>query len=151
MLLIKDFKIGIIGCGYWATNILKTLEDLGYKNIYVYDNLLSKSKLLKDKFKYIKIEKKLDYLIDNKNIDCFFLVTPASTHYNIGKKILKNKKNLFVEKPGTTNPKHLKELTSIAKKNKTIFMVGYVYNFNPYINYIKKVIASKTTLLIGDW
>lgn len=143
MITFKDAKIAIIGCGYWATNILNSLEELGYKNIYVFDNDSSKSAILKNKFKYIKIEKKLHNLINNVNIDCFFLVTPASTHYNIGKKILKKKKSLFVEKPGTIKLEHLKKLTSIAEKNKTIFMVGYVYNFNPYIEYIKKIISQK--------
>lgn len=143
MKILKDIKIGVVGCGYWATNILKSLEELGHKNIYIYDNDANKSKLLKNKFKYIKIEHNLNDLINNIHIDCFFLVTPASTHYSIGKKILKNKKNLFVEKPATTNLNHLKELTRIALKNNTIFMVGYVYNFNPYIEYIKKIISSK--------
>ena len=23
---LKDIKIGVIGCGYWATNIIKSLE-----------------------------------------------------------------------------------------------------------------------------
>ena len=34
---IQNFKVGIVGSGYWGTNILKTLEDLKIKNVYVYD------------------------------------------------------------------------------------------------------------------
>ena len=30
----KDIKIGIIGCGYWATNIIKSLEEENFKNVY---------------------------------------------------------------------------------------------------------------------
>ena len=37
MVLKKNFKIGIIGCGYWAANILNSLKDLGQTNIYVFD------------------------------------------------------------------------------------------------------------------
>ena len=33
----KDIKIGIIGCGYWATNIIKSLEEENFKNVYVFD------------------------------------------------------------------------------------------------------------------
>ena len=33
----KDIKIGIIGCGYWATNIIKSLEEENFKNVYAFD------------------------------------------------------------------------------------------------------------------
>jgi len=31
--------LGIIGAGYWATNIIKTLEEMNIKNIYLEINL----------------------------------------------------------------------------------------------------------------
>jgi predicted dinucleotide-utilizing enzyme len=34
----KNIKIGIIGSGYWATNIIKTLEDSKIKNVFVFDS-----------------------------------------------------------------------------------------------------------------
>ncbi len=140
MIVKKYFKIGLIGCGYWAANILKSLEDLGQTNIHVFDKDKTKSKILKKKFKFIKIINNLSQMINDQGIDCFFLATPASTHYFIGKKVLENGKNLFIEKPATTKIQQLKELSKIAKKNELIFMVGYVYNFNPYIQFIKRVI-----------
>ena len=52
MIVKKYFKIGLIGCGYWAANILKSLEDLGQTNIHVFDKDNTKSKILKKKFKF---------------------------------------------------------------------------------------------------
>ncbi len=141
MIIKKYIKIGLIGCGYWAANILKSFEELGYKNIHVFDKDKNKSKIFKKKFKFIKIRNDLDQMINDQEIDCFFLATPASTHFSIGRKVLEKKKNLFIEKPATTNTKHLKELDKIAKKKKLILMIGYVYVFNPYIQFIKKVIS----------
>ncbi len=143
MVLKKYFKIGLIGCGYWAANILKSLEDLNQTDICVFDKDKKKSKNLKNKFKFIKLKKNLNEIINDNEIDCFFLATPASTHYSIGKKILLKGKNLFVEKPATTNITQLEELSKIANKNKTVLMVGYVYVFNPYIQFIKKIIKKK--------
>ena len=88
MIVKKYFKIGLIGCGYWAANILKSLEDLGQTNIHVFDKDNTKSKILKKKFKFIKIINNLNQIINNQEIDCFFLATPASTHHFIGKKML---------------------------------------------------------------
>ena len=33
MVKYKNLKIGIVGSGYWGTNIIKTLEELAIKNI----------------------------------------------------------------------------------------------------------------------
>ena len=74
---IKDIKIGVIGCGYWATNIIKTLENLKLKNVHVFDKDNSKIKLMKKKFNFIKISKNINNLFEII-IDCYFLVTPAS-------------------------------------------------------------------------
>lgn len=140
MVLKKNFKIGIIGCGYWAANILNSLKDLGQTNIYVFDKDKDKSKILKKRFNFIKIINSLTQIVNDQEIDCFFLVTPASTHYVIGKKILKKGKDLFIEKPATTSIQHLTKLSRIAKKKGTILMIGYVYIFNPYIQFIKRAI-----------
>jgi predicted dehydrogenase len=138
----KDFKIGIIGSGYWATNIVKTLEDGGLKKIFIYDSDRSKTELVKEKFKHIKIINNLNKII-NLNIDCFFLVTPASTHFKIAKKIINKKKDLFIEKPVTLKSKNIQELIKNSNKNKTILMSGYIYNYNVYIKFINKILKNK--------
>lgn len=138
----KELKIGVIGCGYWGTNIVKTLEQLKIKNIFIFDTSFTKIKLMKKKFPFAVGVENLDVLIE-KNLDCYFLVTPASTHYKIALKLLKKRKDVFVEKPVTLKSKNLKSLISVAKKNKSILMSGYIYNYNNYINYIKKILEKK--------
>ena len=138
----KEIKIGIIGCGYWGTNIVKTLEQLKIKNIFITDNSLSKLKLMKKKFPFVSYVKNINSII-NKNLDCYFIVTPASTHYEIALKLLKKKKDIFIEKPVTLKSKHLTNLISLAKKNKNILMSGYIYNYNPFIDYIKKILNKR--------
>ena len=49
MVKYKNIKIGIVGTGYWGTNIIKTLEDLNIKKIFVFD--LNKKQLLSTKKK----------------------------------------------------------------------------------------------------
>ena len=125
MVKYKNLKIGIVGSGYWGTNIIKTLEVLAIKNIYVFD--LNKSQLIstKKKFPYISIINSLDNLL-SLNLDCYFLVTPTGTHYNIAKKIISNSKDLFIEKPVTLSSNHILNLGKISKIQKTILMSGYI-------------------------
>jgi len=138
----RNLKIGIIGCGYWATNIIKTLEEQKIRNIYVQDINKTQLKNIVKKFSYLKIYNKIDDIID-LNLDCYFLVTPTNSHYRLAKKLISNKKNVLVEKPVSASSSKIKILNKLSKKNKTIFMSGYIYNYNVYIEYIKKTIQSK--------
>lgn len=142
MKIYKKLKIGIIGCGYWSTNLIKTFEDNGFRDIYIYDKSQSQIKNIKSKFKFLKSYKSFEQII-NLKLDAIFLITPSSTHYELSKKILNKGHNLFLEKPGTLKYKHINELNKISVKKKLTFMVGYIYNYNVYIEYIKKLLAKK--------
>jgi predicted dehydrogenase len=138
---LTKYKLGIIGAGYWATNIINTLEEMNVKSVHVYD--ISYDKLL-------KIKKNFKHIIIYNDINNFFskiqnviIVTPPSTHYQLTKKCFSKNLNVFLEKPATLNSVHLRKLHRISKKINKIFMVGYIYNFNVYINYIKKILIKK--------
>jgi len=138
----KKANIGIIGCGYWATNIIKSFEEENYKNVFVFDTNPKQLNTIKSKFKYIKICKSLDELLD-KDLFAALLVTPPSTHFKIGEKILNKEVNLFIEKPVTLNSNHLKKLINISIKKKCVLFSGYIYNFNVYIKYIENILKQK--------
>ena len=142
---IKQFKkinIGICGCGYWASNIIKSLEEESFESVYVYDFDKKKLNNIKSKFPFLKICNSLKELL-SKKLECVLLVTPTSTHFSLGKKILNKNFNLFVEKPCTLKSKNLNELINIAKKKNITLMTGYIYLYNTYIQYIKRIINSK--------
>ena len=50
----RKLKIGIVGGGYWATNIIKTLEDNNFANVNVYENDKARQQILKNKFSFLK-------------------------------------------------------------------------------------------------
>ena len=122
----KKLNIGICGCGYWASNIIKSLEEENFESVYAFDFDKKKLKNAKSKFSFLKICKSINELLAKK-LDCVLLVTPTSTHYSLGKKILNKNFNLFIEKPSTLKSKHLKELINISNKKKLKLMSGYIY------------------------
>ncbi len=136
-------KTALIGTGYWGSIIAKTLTKVTTKKIIVFDKNKQNSKLLKKKFKQIVIAKNIDEVLDNKSIENIILATHPSINFKLGKKVLKKKKNLFVEKPIVTNRDKLLELIRLSKKNKKILMGGYIYLYNSYIRKIKTIIDKK--------
>lgn len=45
----------------------------------------------------------------------------------------KHKKHIHMEKPGGQDAKQFAHLVSTLKENKTVFHIGYMYRYNPYI------------------
>ncbi len=137
----KKIDTALVGCGYWGTNIAKSLIPIK-KAIYVFDENQNNTKILKKRFpNFINIEKKFLNILYNKKIENIILATPPSKNFKLLKMLVENNKNIFVEKPGLKN---LKEINFIKKiKNNKIMMFGYIYMFNNYINFIKRFIENK--------
>ena len=139
----KTKKIGVIGCGYWGTIITKSLINLGYKNIYVFDSTFGNALTLKKKFKQISIIKDYRQMLINPEIESLFYATPPSKNFKLIKSALKYDKKIFLEKPGVITSSDFKKLIRINKIYKRKIMVGYVYCFNNFIQYIKEVLVKK--------
>jgi len=65
---LKKFEIAIIGCGYWGTNIVKTLLSLNINKIYCFDKDIKNSNSLKVRFKKVVVIDNLKKIIDDKKI-----------------------------------------------------------------------------------
>ena len=64
----KKIDTALIGCGYWGTNIAKSLITIK-KTICVFDENHNNCKILKKRFpNYINIEKNLSNILLNKKL-----------------------------------------------------------------------------------
>lgn len=136
-------NIAIIGIGYWGTIVLKNLRLLTKKKIFVYDKNKDNLINIKKKIPNIVLIKKIEDIYLNEKIKNIFLITPPGQNYQLLKKLILYKKNIFVEKPFLKKTNEANKILKLLKKSKTIFMVGYVYLFNQNILKIKKIIQNK--------
>ena len=104
--------VGLIGKGKWGLKL--------------------KSKLIKNSNLKFVCGKKINYskLIKKNNIEWVFIATPNNTHYEIVKKCLNLKVNVFCEKPLTESFANSKNLFNLARKNKVKLFVSDVYSFH---------------------
>ena len=66
-------------------------------------------------------------------IDAAVLVTPTSSHFEIGTELLSNGVHLLIEKPITTTVDEARELVRQAKENSLVLQVGHLERFNPVV------------------
>jgi len=136
---LKNNQIGIIGVGYWGTNIINVLQKIGVKNICCYDKIPNNLKEIKRKFPKVKTENNYEKFLKNK-FNGIIIAVDTSSHFKVAKDCLNQGFNIFVEKPVTNNIKKLKYLDKLAKSKDLFIMGGYVYFYNDYIKYIKKIL-----------
>ena len=119
-------NVCLIGLGGWGKRLLNSIKGIRkIKNITVVKNRQDQTK------------------IDYKSIKWAFISVSTANHYKVVKKVLKNKVNVFCEKPLTNNLKQDIELFKIAKKNKCKLYISDIENFKN-----KKLTIKKENLIV---
>ena len=141
---MKKNTIAIIGLGYWGTIVTKTVVSMNiFSKIYINDIDKKKVNLLKKKFQNKVFYLDLNKIKKKNSIKHIFLATPPKINFNLIKSLIKYDKNILVEKPGLINLKHYKIIKKLLIKSKSKLTFGYIYIYNKYIRYLKKIINSK--------
>jgi predicted dehydrogenase len=129
--------IGIIGIGYWGNKVLNTLEKINSIKIkYLCD--LNYAALKDYETKYICTT---DYnnILQDKDVNIVFIITPLSNHYELICKSLNFNKNVFVEKPICKTMDELNHIIEVAKKSNKLFFCDYIFNYSDKINKLKEI------------
>ncbi|PKM96495.1 MAG: oxidoreductase [Firmicutes bacterium HGW-Firmicutes-1] len=136
--VLKNKKICVIGAGRWGQNHIRTLHEMGnLAGIVENDpNRLSESLLQYNVVKGYQNVK--DSLRDN--YDGYVIATPAQTHYEIGSQLLKQKKNVLIEKPIALSTIDANRLIWLSQVFECKLMVGHLLLFHPAIKKIKELI-----------
>ncbi len=135
---MNKLKIGVIGVGYLGSihaRLLKEIEEA--ELVGVYDIRRERTLKVADKLK-VYPAKSDDELIEM--VDAITCAVPTISHFEVGYKVLRKGKHLFMEKPLTTKISHANILIKEAKKRNLILQVGYIERFNPGILAIRKIV-----------
>ncbi len=132
----KEYKIALVGYGYWGKILHKNLIDLGFSNVDIYDDVLENTHLLDGRYGF------------------YIIATPFKTHFNVIKRISSfGGKKIWCEKPLVESSAEIKEIYKICESKKNTLFVDWVYAYNPAIDFlidflkgkkIKQVILNRT-------
>lgn len=138
-------RIGVIGCGHWGSNHVRIFNMLGGSKLRICcDQDEFRLKALATAYPGVETTRDYKEIINNKDVDAVVISTPTCTHYELAREALANGKHVLSEKPLTIRKEESEELDLLAKKNKKILMVGYVFLFNSGIVALKDYIDKNT-------
>ena len=134
----KKPKIGVVGAGHLGKHHIKHLSNhSGVEFVGVFDINTESLKNICSEFS-VKALQSIEKIISS--CEAVHIVTPTNTHFDIAKKFLDHKKDVFIEKPITNTVEEASSLISLAKENGCIIQVGHIERFNPTINRLKELV-----------
>lgn len=137
---LGEINIAFIGAGSYAQgNLLPNIpknSKISKKGILT--NNGSTSKRVAEKFKFEFCTAEENDIINSKEINMVFIATRHDSHAHYVLKSLKNKKNVFVEKPICLTKAELEQIKEAYNESEKSVMVGYNRRFSPLTQTIKK-------------
>ena len=121
-------KFAIIGCGSIGQ---KRASFLSIKNEinYAIDININIAKKLASKYSNCRFSDDIKKCLDDPLVDAVIVAVTHNKLAEIAILALKNKKNVFLEKPGAINLNQLKKIERISKKYKNMFKLGITTDF----------------------
>jgi len=140
---MKTFKVGIIGAGWIADQMGKTLTPIeGYEVFAIASRSMEKAQAFAARYGCKKVYDSYEALVCDPDIDLVYIATPHSHHFAHSKLALEHGKPCLVEKAFTANAAEAKELIDFAKE-KGLFITEAIWTrYMPLSHKIKEVMES---------
>ena len=122
-------KLAVIGTGYWGSKIVDTVKEMKLP-VTLFD-----------------INDSLDGIVPSL-IDGVIIATPAPTHKDLTKIMLRKGINVLVEKPVFMNMSECNEIEPYTSNAK--LMAGHILLYNEHFDYLKQTIVDKEILHIEN-
>ena len=137
----KELNIGVIGCGHWGPNHIRTFSGLpGARVVMAADPDAKQRARLAGSFKGIEFVADHRAVIDSDEIEAVVISTPTETHYEIARQALEAGKDVLCEKPLTLKYRESIALAELAEKKKRILMVGHIFIYNNGILELRRIL-----------
>lgn len=135
-------KVGTIGTSMITDRVMSQMLEYGdYKYEAIYSRKKETARYLQNKYNVDKVYTNLDEMLLDQDIDCVYVASPNSLHFEHAKKAMEAKKNVILEKPFCTSVKECEELIKISKKNKCFLFEAITTIHNPNYQAIKEMIS----------
>jgi predicted dehydrogenase len=135
-------RVGVIGYGYWGPNLVRNFAEISGAEVAAVSDLRPE-RLEKVKSRFPAVHTTTDYhdLLDDRTIDAIAIVTPVSTHFELGRQALAAGKHVFLEKPLAETAAQAAWLVEEARHRHKILMVDHTFVYNSAVQKIRELVA----------
>jgi len=134
-------KSGLIGYGYWGTNLFRNLMASPlFDMAMVADQSAARRETVSTLFPGGRVTASADDLIDDPDIEAVFIATPVATHFALALRAINAGKHVFVEKPICSSSAEAAQLVEAAEAKGVTLMVDHTFLFTGAVQWIKQTV-----------
>ena len=135
-------NIGIIGYGYWGTNLVRNFAEVPGGRLYaVVEPDPRKLELVQRRYPGVKATPCLDEILRDPVLDAVAIATPVSTHFDLAAAALRAGKHVWLEKPMTETSAEARQLIDLAEKRKLTLFVDHTFIYTGAIQTMHEIVA----------
>ena len=139
---MKTMVIAVVGCGRIARNAhfpaFSKMENIRIK--YACDLIIEKAEKMKEDYPFIEnVITDYKVALNDKEVDCVYVLTPNFAHYTVAMDALKAGKHVFCEKPITINYELSKEMAEEAVKQNKILNIGVCNRYHRSVEKLEEL------------
>lgn len=136
--MTRKIKVAQIGTsanshGNWIFNSLKKQSELfeivGYALPENEEKMLPECMKIFDGYRRFTV----DEVMSNPNVEAVVIETEEIHLTKYARMAVENGKHIHMEKPGGTNLEEFEKLIAMLKEKQTVFHIGYMYRYNPFV------------------
>jgi|SRR5215469_4903650 len=141
-------RVGVIGCGYWGPNLVRTLSNMENVQLArVSDLRPGRLDFIAKHYPNVLGSADAMAVISDPSIDAIVIATPPKTHYKLAMSALRAGKHVMVEKPLATSAEEGEQIVELAEQLKRVLAVGHLFLYTPAIARIRAMLDQKE---VGD-
>jgi predicted dehydrogenase len=143
--VVKKLKWGVAGCGRFTEHtFIPTLKFLRRSSVQsFFSHNLNRSKELAEKSGASGYFDNYDEFLKS-DIDCVFVASVNSHHYEQVIKAAEAGKKILCEKPLAIDSKQAEEMVEACKRNNVLLAVNYLHRLHPHVIKAKELIKNQT-------
>lgn len=136
-------KIGLIGFGYWGTNLFRTLSTSpNFQLIAVADMSEARRAVLRQTYNAGRITASALDILGDKAIEAVAIATPVGTHFDLARRAIFAGKHVLIEKPMCASVAEAEELVALAARQGVVLMVDHTYLFTGAVQHITEIVRA---------
>ncbi len=123
--------VAVVGTGYWGKNLVRVFHELEVLHAVcdVEPGRLNSLDIGDEVLRYSD----LDEVLEDTAVRSVVVATPAATHFELCRSVLKAGRDAFVEKPLAMTVRQGQELVRLAEAGERILMVGHILRYHPAV------------------
>lgn len=141
-------KVGIIGCGYWGPNLVRSFSEISGATLAAISDLRpGRLDFIRAKYPGVRTTTSAAEIIGDPSIDAVVIATPPKTHHALAMAAIAQGKHVLVEKPLTMDVKESEEIVAAARTAGRVLMCGHLFLYAPAVVEIRRLLREGS---LGD-